>query len=103
MFDHLLRQLAPDTSLHSFFDDPSKEMADGEFRRNARLRYIFRDVGTGSYAKMAEQDIKIAEATFFPSNAVVHELGSALSEHQMRVLWRRIQGCVSVVLEAAGH
>lgn len=102
MFDHLLRQLAPNSDLHSFLDDPESNMIDGEFKRNARLRYIFREISRGAYAKMAEQDIKLAEATFFPSNDIVHKL-SSLSEKQMRVFWRRIQGCVSVVLEAAGH
>ena len=77
-------------------------MIDGDFKRNARLRYIFREIATESYAKMAEQDIKLAEATFFPSNDIVHKL-SSLSEHQMRVFCRRVQGCVSVVLEVAGY
>ena len=103
LFDHLLRQLAPDTNLHSFLEDPEGDMINGEFKRNARLRYIFREVATGSYAQMAEQDIKLAEATFFPSNDIVHRLSSPLSEKQMRVFCRRIQGSVSVVLEAAGH
>ena len=102
MFDHLLRQLAPNSDLHSFLDDPEGNMIDGDFKRNARLRYIFREIATGAYAKMAEQDIKLAEATFFPSNDIVHKV-SSLSEKQMRVFSRRIQGCVSVVLEAAGH
>lgn len=103
LFDHLLRELAPDSDLSSFVENPEDNMINGEFTRNARLRYIFREVATGSYAKMAEQDIKIAEATFFPSNDIVHSLSSPLSEKQMRVFWRRIQGSVSVVLEAAGH
>jgi len=103
LFDHLLRQLAPDAALESFFHEPQKEMQDGKFTRSAQLRYIFRDVATGSYARMAEEDIKIAQATFFPSNEVVHRLSSPLTDHQMRVLWRRIQGSVSVVLEVAGY
>lgn len=103
MFDHLLRHLAPDTNLHSFFDNSENNMIKGEFSRNARLRYIFRDIATGSYTKMAEQDIKISEATFFPSNDIVHSLSSPLSDKQMRVFCRRIQGSVSVVLEAAGY
>jgi len=102
-FDHLLRHLASDSDLHSFLEDPESDMINGEFKRNARLRYIFRDVATGAYAQMAEQDIKLAEATFFPSNDIVHKLSSPLSDKQMRVLWRRIQGSVSVVLEAAGY
>jgi hypothetical protein len=103
MFDHLLRHLGPDSDLRSFFKAPESEMVNGEFKRNARLRYIFREVATGSYAQMAEQDIKLAEATFFPSNDIVHRLSSPLSEKQMRVFFRRIQGSVSVVLEAAGY
>jgi len=103
MFDHLLRHLAPDSDLRSFLEDPESDMVNGEFKRNARLRYIFREVATGSYAQMAEQDIKLAEATFFPSNDIVHRLSSPLSPKQMRVFWRRIQGSVSVVLEAAGY
>lgn len=103
LFDHLLRQLAPDSALSSFLENPESNMINGEFSRNARLRYIFREVATGSYTKMAEQDIKLAEATFFPSNDIVHKLSSPLSEKQMRVFCRRIQGSVSVVLEAADH
>ena len=92
-----------DSDLRSFLEDPESDMVNREFKRNARLRYIFREVATGSYAQMAEQDIKLAEATFFPSNDIVHRLSSPLSEKQMRVFWRRIQGSVSVVLEAAGY
>jgi len=103
LFDHLLRRLAPDSDLSSFFEDTESNKIDGEFSRNARLRYIFREVATGSYSKMVEQDIKLAEATFFPSNDIVHKLSSPLSEKQMRVFFRRIQGSVSVVLEAAGY
>lgn len=103
MFVHLLRQLASDSDLRLFLKDPESDMVDGEFTRNARLRYIFREVAIGSYAQMAEEDIKIAEATFFPSNKIVHSLSSPLSDKQMRVFFRRIQGSVSVVLEAAGY
>ncbi|MHC4546749.1 MAG: pPIWI-associating nuclease domain-containing protein [Planctomycetota bacterium] len=103
LFDHLLRYLAPNSDLSSFFENPESNMINGEFSRNARLRYIFREVAKGSYAKMAEQDIKLAEATFFPSNDIVHKLTSPLSDKQMRVFCRRIQGSVSVVLEAAGY
>jgi len=103
LFDHLLRYLAPDSDLRSFLEDPESHMIQGEFKRNARLRYIFRNVATGAYARLAEQDIKLAEATFYPSSAVVHRLSCPLSDKQMRVLWRRIQGCVSVVLEAADY
>lgn len=103
MFGHLLRHLAPDPDLRSFLENPESDMVNGEFKRNARLRYIFREVATGSYAQMAEEDIKLAEATFFPSNDIVHRLSSGLSDKQMRVFWRRIQGSVSVVLEAAGY
>lgn len=102
MFDHLLRRLAPDSDLRSFLDDPEGNMIDGEFKRNARLCYIFRGIATGAYARMAEHDINMAEAIFFPMNEIVHNL-SSLSEEQMRVFCRRIQGSVSVVLAAAGR
>lgn len=99
-FDHLLRQLAPDAALKSFFKNQEQNKINGEYSRNARLKYIFRKVAVGSYEKMAEQDIKLAEATFFPTNKTIHTLSSPLSELQMRVLYRRIQGSLSVVLEA---
>ncbi|MDP8212113.1 MAG: hypothetical protein P9X22_02325 [Candidatus Zapsychrus exili] len=103
LLDHLLRYLAPDENLKSFLENPEDDIKDGEFTRNSRLRYIFREVALGSYSKMAEQDIKLTEATFFPSNEIVHKLSAPLSEHQMRVFCRRVQGCVSVVLEVAGY
>lgn len=103
LFQHLLRLLAPDSDLRSFFEDPADHMIDGEFTRKAQLRYIFRDLATDAYARLAEQDIEYAQATFFPMNDEVHELASALSDQQVLVLCRRIQGCISVVLEAARH
>lgn len=103
LFDHLLRNLAPDSDLSSFLEDPESNKINGEFSRNARLKYIFREVASGSYTKMAGEDIKLAEATFFPSNDIVHNLSIPLSNKQMRVFYRRIQGSVSVILEAAGY
>ncbi len=103
MFDHLLRQLAPDEALNEFLDNPDAYKQDGEYQRAARLTYIFRDVAVGSYARMAEHDIKLAQATFFPANEIVHQLKTPLTERQMEVLFRRIQGSVSVVLAAAGY
>jgi hypothetical protein len=103
LFTHLLRDLAPDLDLLSFFDAPESQMSEGKFKRDAQLHYIFRDVATGAYARLAEQDIQLAEATFYPMNDEVHRLSSGLSDKQMRVLCRRIQGCISVVLEAAGY
>jgi len=103
LFEHLLRELAPDSDLSGFLEDAEKCKINGEFSRSSRLNYIFRKIASGSYSKMAEQDIKLAEATFFPSNDIVHSLSSPLSEKQMRVFCRRIQGSISVVLEAAGY
>jgi hypothetical protein len=103
MFIQLLRDLAPDDVLNTYYENPQQEMKDGEFTRDAQLRYIFRNIATGSYAKMAEQDIKLAEAIFFPVNNVVHNPNIELTEPQMKILWRRIQGSASVILEASGH
>jgi len=103
MFEHLLLALAPNAALDEFFEDAEAQKQNGEYLRAARLAYVFRDVAVGSYARMAEHDIKLAEATFFPMNQVVHELDTPLTERQMKVLSRRIQGSVSVVLAAAGY
>jgi hypothetical protein len=103
LFKHLLRELAPDQDLRSFLEDPESHMIKGEFKRDAQLHYIFRDVAAGAYARLAEQDIQFAEATFYPMNDEVHRLSSVLSDKQMRVLCRRIQGSISVVLEAADY
>jgi hypothetical protein len=103
LMTHLLRKLAPDDKLNAFFTDPSSRKVDGEFTRKAQLEFIFRDIATGSYAIMAEKDIDLVLATFFPTNEVVHSLVTPLDERQMVVLIRRIEGCVSVVLAAGGY
>lgn len=103
MFDHLLNELGPSDALDDYLTDPESHKKDGEYPRSARLAYIFREVAVGSYTVMAEHDIKLAQATFFPANEIVHRLASPLTERQMKVLFRRIQGSVSVVLAAAGY
>jgi hypothetical protein len=98
---HLLKHLAPDSALDAYYANPAAHKENGQYTRKAQLVYVFRRVAVDSYAKMAEKDIDIALATFFPSNSAVHEINSPFSDEQLLVLWRRMQGSISVVLEAA--
>ena len=98
LVDELLLALAPDDELRAFFADPSQHIEDGQFTRRARLTYVFRDVAHGTYARMVENDIDMALATFFPSNAAVHSLLPTLDERQARVFLRRVQGCLGTIL-----
>lgn len=96
---HLLRLLAPDDALERHFANPAEKKENGLFTRRSQLQYIFRNVAYGAYALMAEKDIDMALATFFPTNDVVHTLEAPLDELQMQVLARRIEGCISVIME----
>ena len=104
LMDKLLARLAPDKDLRAHFPNPtSQQMKAGAFTRRAQLQLIFRGVAVEAYAKMAEKDIDLVLATFYPANDGVHTLIPALTEKQMWVFWRRIQGCLSTVLQAADY
>lgn len=104
LMDKLLARLAPDEDLHSHFPNPTPlQMKDGAFTRRAQLQFIFRGVAVEAYAKMAEKDIDLVLATFYPANDGVHTLVPPLTKKQMWVFWRRIQGCLSTVLQAADY
>jgi hypothetical protein len=103
LMGHLLRHLAPDSALDAYYEKPSDHKLNGKYTRKAQLQYIFRDIAVGSYSEMAESDMDLTLATFFPSNAAVHQLATPFTDKQLLVFWRRMQGCISVVLEAAGQ
>lgn len=98
LVDGLVDALAPDDELLLFFASPDEHRQDGRFTRRAKLTFIFREVAVDGYAQMAENDIEMALATFYPTNAAVHELTSTLTERQGRVLLRRVQGCLMTIL-----
>ena len=101
LFDRLLDMLAPASLLMTHFSNPSTmRNADG-FTRRAQLLYVFREVAVDQYERMAEKDIDLALATFYPANAGVHSMPQSLTDLQIQVFTRRIQGCLSVVLQAA--
>lgn len=102
LMEHLLRKLAPDAELQSYYQNPTNsEYRDGNFTRHARLSYVFRNALSGNYARMAEQDIELVEATFYPANTAIHTLVAPFSEADMRLFISRIKGCLLVVLTAA--
>ena len=101
--EHLLERLAPDAVLNGFFPSPAEHKENGKFTRRARLQFVFREVNGGGYAMMAEQDMDLMLATFFPENAAVHRLVPTLDDRELNVLVRRVEGCISVVLAAAGY
>jgi Predicted pPIWI-associating nuclease len=97
---HLVRLLAPNDALEGYFENSAEKKENGQFTRRSQLQYIFRNVAYGAYGLMAEKDIDIALATFFPINEAVHTLEAPLDDLQMEVLARRIEGCISVILAA---
>jgi len=104
LMDKLIGRLAPDEDLGTYFPNPTiEQIKDGKFTRRAQLQFIFRTVAVQAYAKMAEKDIDLVLATFYPANEGVHSLIPPLTEEQVWVFWRRIQGCVSTVLQAANY
>ena len=103
LVDHLMLLLAPDQPMGAFHSANPNAIENGEFTRRARLQYVFRSVASGEYTRMAEEDIRLTLATFYPANATVHGLVSRMTPEQMRVYVRRVQGCISTILEAAGY
>jgi hypothetical protein len=98
LVDNLLELLAPDEHVVEFFEQPDHYKESGKFTRRARLVFLFRNVARGSYEKMANHDIDMTLATFFPEHAAVHTLLPALDRRQATVLVRRVQGCIATLL-----
>jgi hypothetical protein len=100
---HLIFRFAPDAELNRHFTNPAEHMENGEFTRKARLTYIYREVATGSYVRMANNHVEITESIFYPSNAGVHSLRAPLTPKQARVFARQVQGCLTMLLEVSGY
>lgn len=98
VLEGLLDALAPEDALYAFFDEPEVHRHEGRFTRKAKLIFIFREIAIDGYAQMAENDMQMTLATFYPANEAVHELTSTLTERQGRVLLRRVQGCLLTIL-----
>lgn len=104
LMDHLLELLAPDEQLRSHFgSEAAAHIENGKFKRKAQLHFIFRHVAVGAYERMAEIDIELIAATFYPANSGVHTLVPALTEPQMKVFLARVRGCLLTLLAAAGE
>lgn len=95
----LILKLAPDKLVDAFLPNAASYKEDGEFTRRARLKYIFRDVAHGAYARLADENIDMILATFFPAQTAVHELLPALDSKQARVFVRHMEGCLLMILE----
>jgi hypothetical protein len=99
LLDKLLRELAPDSQISQWPE--SLELLKNRQDRKARLRFIFRQVLGGEYALFAEKDVDLIAQTFIALNKAVHSLEEPFLDSELRILVARVDGHLSMLLEAA--
>lgn len=69
--------------------------------RKARLKYLYREVRSDSYAAFADRDVDSILQTFYALNDGVHILKSPLIDEIMNVLMARVEGQLLLLLTVA--
>lgn len=99
LLDKLLMELAPEEAVKGW--PPSAEVIANQPHK-ARLRYLFRNFGSGNYARFAEKDIDLILQTFYALNSGTHSLEPPFVDDVMPVLQARIDGHLLLLLTVAG-
>lgn len=95
----LLEHLAPDELVKSY-SESAKHFQKKETHR-ARLKYLFREVISGSYAAFIEKDIDIILQTILALNKATHSSPRPFADREMQVLVARIEGNLLMILAVA--
>jgi len=101
LLTHLLHKLAPDDDLRTWDGARPEDFPNGRPTRQLRLRYIFRDVQNSAYAKFIDDDICRTLELMDVLNGGTHRLVNAADGRSLRLMLRRVEGVLAIILEAA--
>jgi hypothetical protein len=103
---HLLRELAPDTTLKNWVETRPEDFHEGKPKRALRVRYILRQLKGTAYEGFVDDDIQRTVELIDLLTGDTHALARPLSQVGQRIVLRRAEGVLAVLLEAAfevGH
>ncbi len=107
LLEALLTRLAPDVDVCAWHgpDVARSELYDGsgKMKRAARLKYLYRGVGNGAYARHVEDEVKLIQQTFLALNDGAHGMPVALNDEQVAWLVARVNGQLLMILAVAGR
>ena len=104
LLTHLLHHLAPDNALRVWDqarpEDP-EDFANGRPTRRLRLRYIFRGLKGTAYEEFVSDDVGSAVELMQLLQGDTHRLERPLDPRSQRIVLRRVEGVLALLLEAA--
>lgn len=101
LLTHVMHQLAPDEELRGWPQVTPEDYHDGRPTRRLRLRYIFRDANSTTYTAFIADDIKRTLEMIDILNADTHRLFTETDPAALRLVLRRVEGLLAILLEAA--
>jgi hypothetical protein len=103
LLTHVIHQLAPDEELRSWSGATQDDYYNGRPTRRLRLRYIFREASSTAYTAFVEDDIKRTIEIIDLLNADTHRIMNDGDATVLRLVLRRVEGLLAILLEAAGR
>lgn len=97
LLGHALRQLAPDTAIRQWTQDPTHYHNNRPTRR-ARLEYLYRGVYEPALSKLIIVDIRAALELFDTLSSATHKAKFAESQEAALVLLSRAEGVLLLLL-----
>lgn len=101
LLTHVIHQLAPDEELRGWPQATPEDYHNGRPTRRLRLRYIFRDANSTTYTAFIADDIKRTIEMIDILNADTHRLFTEADAAALRLVLRRVEGLLAILLEAA--
>lgn len=97
LLGHALRQLAPDTAIRQWTQNPT-HYHDNRPTRRARLEYLYRGVCEPALSKLIMLDIRAALELFDTLSSATHKVKFAESQEAALVLLSRAEGMLLLLL-----
>ena len=98
---HVLHRLAPDAELHDWDRARPEDFPNKKPTRRLRIRYILRKLLGTAYEQFVDDDVEQAIDLFNALHGDTHGLGRQLEPGAQRIVLRRLEGVLAVLLEAA--
>ncbi len=100
LLTHVLHTLAPDEALQNWSGRQPGDFVNGRPTRAARIRYILRRLLGTSYAQFVSEDVARTIDLMQLLHGDTHRLGHSLDTAGQRIVLRRVEGVIAILLEA---
>jgi hypothetical protein len=100
LFTHVLHKLAPDKEIKSWSANPD-DFKDGRPTRDARLRYIYREVDDDSFGILIKKSISFSKELMDFLNRSTHKPRINMRDMQFRVIMINIELLISQLIEVS--